>query len=631
MRVAWACLGMVAACALGCGDKGIDKVARGTIPDQGMGGAAASAPVGSAAPGNAVDQPVSMGGQPGPTDQPGHSGAGGHPNGCCFSPMPMGGTHGTGGMGGEATGGMGMAGMGAGGMAGAGGMVGGPSACSSFTVGSAMTLPPAASGQAYLRCGTLGPERGWLSILSPSGDRLAARTAAGTVRLISTSTWTEVAQLASPVGELDAMAFSPDGTLLATLSLEMGQVAIWRAQDGAYQASYATPPAATIDANGAALAFSSTGRLLATSTGDVIDLTTGTKTSWSSGAPDPTTLAANPENLKSIDAGGIPFMRFTAGDSRLFIVTNYQIGNSPPSTQLELRDFTTGAQTVLFSAYSRALLGYAISDDGRYIARGSTIENGASTVYGQGLVVIDATTGALVVSDATATSTSVLAFSHDGSRLYTQTGTTVATVGTTDLHGIASFTWPTGTTFVALSPGEDLLGTAGGSTSYFDPATGAVVRTLAFPLTSAVWTADGRFADGSGDPSVLFHFWVESSGAQLCDPAAGTGSAPPIASLGTTIPPNQTTNPTTSTTATSADGSITGTETYLIHGHSANFYADSLSVTSSGALLRQFGAFTSAIDPMPFLAFSTPDAAKAYTPAVTAMQAPGADVAVWCR
>jgi len=234
-----------------------------------------------------------------------------------------------------------------------------------------------------------------------------------------------------------------------------------------------------------------------------------------------------------------------------------------------------------------------------------------------------------VASDATATSTSVLAFSHDGGRLYTQNGAMVDTLGTIDLHLISSFTWPGATTFVAVSPGEDLLGTAGGSTSYFDPASGAVVRTLPFPLTSAVWTADGRFAAGSGDPAFLFHMWIESSGSSLCDPAAGTGTAPAISTLGTTPPPND--NGTGSVSTTSADGTITETETFVIHDHATNFYADRLTVTSSGALLRQFGAFTPAIDGVPFLAISIPNGARAYTPVATAMLPPGPDVAVWCR
>ena len=125
---------------------------------------------------------------------------------------------------------------------GAGGAGTGPMACSSFTIGTVMTLAPPAPGQQYLRCASLGPEQGWDVTPSPSGDRLAARTAAGTVRLISTVSWTEVAQLASPVGELDAVAFSPDGTTLATVSSEMGEVTLWRASDGAFSPAMMARP-----------------------------------------------------------------------------------------------------------------------------------------------------------------------------------------------------------------------------------------------------------------------------------------------------------------------------------------------------------------------------------------------------
>jgi WD40 repeat protein len=507
--------------------------------------------------------------------------------------------------------------------------VGGPTTCASFTVGTTLTLAPAAPGQAYVRCGTLGPEQAWTVAPSPSGDRLAAITAAGTVRLISTSSWTEIAQLASPVGELDAVAFSPDGARLATLSSEMGEVTLWDAQTGALQTSFAGPPASTLDAFASSLAFSPDGRKLATSLGTVIDLTTGTRTSWRTGAPDTTVLKPNPENLTAVDAGGAALIRFTAGDARLFVVTRYQIGNSPTSIRLELRDPATGAQTVLFDAYERALLGYAISDDGRYISRGATEEAGTGAAYGPGLYVVDATTGTQVAGDATATSTAVLGFSHDGAQLFTQTGGTVATRETIDLHVIATAPWTTGTTFLAVSPQDDLVASAGGATSYIDPASGAVLRTLPFALTTVRWTADGRFAVGSGDPGALFHFWAESAGTQLCAPAAQPGSGPAIASLGTPMPPNG--NGTGSVSATSVAGTVTETETFVLHSHATNLYADTLTATATGALLRQFGAFPSGLVTGPFLALSVPSGDQAFTPAYLPFHAAGPDVAVWCR
>ena len=358
MRVASACMGLVVVCGLGCGGRGIDKVLA-DLPTQGQGGgstgegtiggmAGAGPGIAGAGMAGAGAPNAGTGGAGGATtvatggaDQGGQPGVGGHPNGCCYSPRPTGGAPGTG-----------MAGHDGNGWQRRAAAV--RRAVRRLAVRSrwaaALTLAPAAPGQAYVRCGTLGPEQGWTVTPSPTGDRLAAITAAGTVRLISTATWTEIAQLASPVGELDAVAFSPDGTRLATLSSEMGEVTLWRASDGAFQSAFAGPPATTLDAVASSLAFSPDGQKLATSLGTVIDLTTGARTSWLTGAPDTTVLSTNPENLIGSDAGGAALIRFTAGDARLFVVTPYQIGNSPTSIRLELRDPTTGAQTVLFDA-----------------------------------------------------------------------------------------------------------------------------------------------------------------------------------------------------------------------------------------------------------------------------------------
>ena len=130
------------------------------------------------------------------------------------------------------------------GATGGGGQGGAPGvACGTLTLSSTIVLAPAAAGQNYVRCQTLGPETGWQVVLSPTGDRLAARTGAGTLRLLATDTWTEIAQLGSPLGAIDAVAFSPDGATLATLSAEMGEVALWSAHDGTFQRSFAGPPA----------------------------------------------------------------------------------------------------------------------------------------------------------------------------------------------------------------------------------------------------------------------------------------------------------------------------------------------------------------------------------------------------
>src|SRR5512142_449655 len=80
--------------------------------------------------------------------------------------------------------------------AGAAGASGAPGmACGALTFTQTIALGPSAPGQNYVRCQTLGPETGWQVTLSPVGDRLAARTGAGTVRLLATNPWSEIAQI----------------------------------------------------------------------------------------------------------------------------------------------------------------------------------------------------------------------------------------------------------------------------------------------------------------------------------------------------------------------------------------------------------------------------------------------------
>ena len=502
------------------------------------------------------------------------------------------------------------------GAAGAGGQGPGPGvACGVLALGTSIALGPAAAGQSYVRCQTLGPETGWQLTLSPTGDRLAARTGAGTVRLLATDPWKEIAQLGSPLGQIDAVAFSPDGATLATLSAEMGEVTLWNAADGTLARSFAGPPASGVDTTASALAFSSDGGRLATSLATTIDLGAGTTSSWLTGAAGTFTLADNPESLafSSPAGGGIPVLRFTAGDAQLFVETDFQIGNSPPSTRLELRVPATGAQIVLYSFYSRGLLGYAVSPDGRFVARGTTAEAGGAG-FAAGLTIFDATTGAQVVFDPSFTGT-VLGFSRDGSEIFTETGTTVTGAGSTDLHLISQFTVPAGFAFLGVSPAGNLVGAMANATSWFSPATGAVVQSSGYSLGALTWSGDGRFGAGTGNPAALFHFWREADDTQLCGPPADTTLAPALASLGGTAGPAG-----ESRSATSADGSLTVSSAFVVHTHATNYDALAVTDTASASLLRQFGAMngTEAI------AISIPAGAQLFTPQ-------GPDVAVWCR
>ena len=79
-----------------------------------------------------------------------------------------------------------------------------------------------------------GPELTWKVTASPHGHFMAAR-AAGAVRLIDVASWREIVQLGSPVGQLDAVAFSPDGSHLATVSAESGQVTLGGRRTGPWR------------------------------------------------------------------------------------------------------------------------------------------------------------------------------------------------------------------------------------------------------------------------------------------------------------------------------------------------------------------------------------------------------------
>ena len=500
------------------------------------------------------------------------------------------------------------------GATGGGGQGGAPGvACGPLSFSATIVLTPAAAGQSYLRCQTLGPEGGWQVALSPTGDRLAARTGAGTLRLLATDPWSEIAQLGSPLGAIDAAAFSPDGATLATLSAEMGEVALWSAHDGTFQRSFAGPPASGVDTTASALAFSSDGGRLATSLGTVIDLGSGATASWLTGAAQTFALAVNPENLGfSAAGGGIPLIRFTAGGAKLFVETDYQIGNSPTSTRLELRDPATGAQIVLYDFFSRGLLGYAVSSDGRTVARATTAEAGAQG-FPAGLTLFDATSGTQLAFDPSFSGT-VVGFSRDGAQLFVETGTTVSAVGAADLHPLSQFTAPAGVIFLGVSPANELVGSLSGTTSWWNPATGAIVKTSSYPLAAATWSSDGRFGAGTDNPAALFHFWRESDDGQLCGPPADSTTAPALASLGTPGPAGE------NQTATSSDGTLTVSSAFVIHDHAANYDALGVKSSATGALLRQFGA-TIGTQPS---AISDPSGDRLFT-------SQGADVAIWCR
>ncbi len=196
----------------------------------------------------------------------------------------------------------------------------------------------------------------------------------------------------------------------------------------------------------------------------------------------------------------------------------------------------------------------------------------------------------------------------------------VSALAVADLQPVKQFSWPDGTVFLGVSPAGNVVGStpiqaSGGSTTWFDPATGAVVRTVGYPLQRIVWTPDGKLGAGTGDPAVLFHLWAEPDGAALCAPAVSGPPAPALATLGTFDDPNLT------PMLTSDNGSIVITNPFVIHTHATDWTALNVNAGNDGSLLRLFGATGGGGRP---IAISRPSGARLYT-------TQGPDVAVWCR
>jgi WD40 repeat protein len=358
----------------------------------------------------------------------------------------------------------------------------------------------------------------WTPTLSPDGSRLAARTPTGTVRLLDTASWREVAQLASPIGRMDALAFSPDGGQLATLTQETGILALWRSEDGAFVQSFAGSAASTIYTTATQVAFSSDGKQLMSSLGTQIVLD-GANTSGAGLGSDA---------FLSLFGGGTTLqLRFVGGAQRVFRDLRYAVGNSPGSVRLSVIDLPTHSQTTLFEQYDRALSGLAVSGDGSRIAVGT---DHSEAFKPQGLRLYDVTRpspedAALATLEDTFTGT-VLAFSPDGAALYTLDGTTVEVRDGHTLSVTGRLDAPAGT-FVAVAPGGALLfaDEATQTTAWWDPGSGATRRTAPFLVSAPTWTGNGALGASAGRAGTLFHVWREEDGEVVCEPGAASDGA----------------------------------------------------------------------------------------------------------
>jgi WD40 repeat protein len=386
---------------------------------------------------------------------------------------------------------------------------------------SAMSVGPAPAGQSYRRCGTLGPETSWQVTLSPDSGHLAARTSAGTVRLYRTDGWQEIAQLASPVGTIDAIAFSPDGARLAGLSGEMGRLTLWNVTDGAPVATFDAPPVSTLGYPLSALAFSSDGRRIATSLGTVVDLQTGAMTTFTGQPVRPYITPVNPAGQTTFAASSTYGLRFVGCDQRLLVDAAGPGGNAGWVEGVSIIDPASGVGVGVGGIWTE-IDGLVTSPDSRWVA---FIQHGSPE---RGLHLYDAAGAKLVALDSTAP-LFVAGFSRDGTRLYTITDSTIDTREVPTLRTVHRTSLPSSdVTAATVAPRDRVIVSTASASAWVDPDSGVVVRREAFPIADAQFSADGRFGVAPGSGATLFQLWDEPGSAVSCAPAA----SPPGAAVG---------------------------------------------------------------------------------------------------
>lgn len=420
------------------------------------------------------------------------------------------------------------------------------------TLSGTLRLVPAEPGQAYVRCGTAAGEALWHLSFSPDGSRLAAHTNAGTVRLIATDTWTEIAELAFPIGAVDAVAFSHDG-LLAMLSVEAGQVALVRAEDGAIAQRFAVRPT-SIDRPpyGTSLLFAPDGSRLITSLRTVIDLRTGAVTDWTGAPAGPT--------IRATQSIGVSYMRLigVGEGERLLAYTRQQLSNMVSGQTLLLTQLGTASQITLISdIYSTS---FAVSRDARWIAYGP-----------YGIKLHELEQNQPFASDSFGSMTP-LDFSPDGSELYTLTQNELEVLAVPTLKSLRRVRLVFDATYLGLSPNGLLAASSEEGTVVVDPQAGTLHRRLPLHFQSIAWSTDGKLGAGSG-PGALLYVWREPDGV----PIAVRRHAPNGKKL-----------PTLSGPRTSLDGTLAFRSPDRFHTASTDWYGRIVEDTATKKTLRAF-------------------------------------------
>lgn len=467
-----------------------------------------------------------------------------------------------------------------------------------------LRLVPAMPDTPYRRCGTGAGEARWSTRFSSDHRRLAAHTNAGTVRLIDTDAWREIAELGHEIGQVDAHAFSPDGSLLATLSIEAGEVGLWSAETGTLtRAIKARARHTTYPYYGSGLLFSADGRYLVTSLSTIIDLQTDKVSSWAGGSTPPETVD---------DGFGVRSFSLVDGKpERLLVSHAEQATNMIGHEYLSLRQLGT-TQLTHFVDHSYGYVPFAVSPDGSLLTIDSPIQErgGLKLIDLRGPKVIGNGGGGLLP----------LAFSRDQTELYTTTQNEIEVLAVPSMTTLRRFRWSFRPTFQGLSPTGLLVETSEQGTSFWDPKTGQRTRTLPIAISSLTWSEDGVLSAGAS-AGTLLHVFRESDGRELVRIARPQSTLPSF--------PRAATQPSGPDAwrylvlARTADGAVVVRDVYAIHFGSTDWYSTRVEEVATKKLLREF-PWTQGRG-----AEISPDGARLST--IERLWGSSSYVAIWCR
>jgi WD40 repeat protein/serine/threonine protein kinase len=366
-------------------------------------------------------------------------------------------------------------------------------------------------------------DAGWIIVFSPDGKRLASgggsadqesKPLTGALKVWDSTTGQELLSLRSPTGEVNGIAFSPDGKRLASGARDDKAVKVWDTRTGQELLTLQGHTGRVVG-----LAFSPDGKRLAGGGGrdvKVWDAQTGQELLLIKGASYPVAFspdgkclasASTDKTVKVWDAqtgqspltikGGttsIASVVFSPDGKRLAIPSN--------DNTVKFLDARTGQELLTLKGHTGGVKSLAFSPDGKRLASGSTAPNGW---WGPGEVKVwEAANGRELFS------------------LKGHTGKVHSVSWSPDGKRLASGSNPDG---VTLTPGGSAP-IASGEVKVWDSQTGRELLSLKGYSNSVAFGPDGkRLASGSGlgpFPGEV-KVWDALNGQELLSLKAHTG------------------------------------------------------------------------------------------------------------